>query len=162
MLNPMPGQALAPILIFGYGNPARGDDGLGPRFVELIQPMRERVQFDTITDYQLQVEHALDLVHRQQVIFVDASVSGAAPFEFTRVLPSRDTSYTSHAMTPAALLAVYEQVCDQALPEARLLSIRGYAFELGSPISARAGINLDQAAGSLRELLNTPVDMDPD
>ena len=162
MLNPRPGQALAPILIFGYGNPARGDDALGPRFVELIQPMRERVQFDTITDYQLQVEHALDLAHRQQVIFVDASVSAAAPFEFTQVLPSRDTSYTSHAMTPAALLAVYEQISDQALPDARLLSIRGYAFELGSPISAEAGTNLDHSTGFLRELLNTASDKDPD
>ena len=151
----MPGQALAPVLIFGYGNPARGDDGLGPRFVELIQSMQKHANFDTITDYQLQVEHALDLVHRQQVIFVDASVSTAAPFEFTQVLPSRDTSYTSHAMTPAALLAVYEQVCDQALPDARLLCIRGYDFQLDKPISPRAQRNLVQAAGFLQNLLNS-------
>ena len=157
MLRPPTEGTLAPVLIFGYGNPARGDDGLGPRFVELMQSMRKHAHFDTITDYQLQVEHALDLMHRKQVIFVDASVSAANPFEFTPVLPSRDNSYTSHAMTPAALLAVYERVCDQALPQARLLSIRGYAFELGKPISPRAQTNLDQAARFLRELLGVPA-----
>ena len=160
MLKPDTEGTLAPVLIFGYGNPARGDDGLGPQFVELMQPMQKHAQFDTVTDYQLQVEHALDLENRQQVIFVDASISAAAPFEFTQVLPTRDNSYTSHAMTPAALLAVYEQVCDQALPDAELLSIRGYDFELGKPISARAQSNLLQAAGFLQNVLNSPADMD--
>ncbi len=154
------GEALAPVLIFGYGNPARGDDGLGPRFIELIKPWQERAQFDTLTDYQLQVEHSLDLEHRRQVIFIDASVSAAAPFEFSPVLPARDDSYTSHAMSPAALLAVYEQVCDQALPRAHMLSIRGYEFELGTPISARAQNNLDHAVGFLQQLLNNSRDME--
>lgn len=146
---------LAPVLIFGYGNPARGDDGLGPRVVELMQSGQEPAQFDAITDYQLQVEHSLDLVHRRRVIFVDASVSAAAPYEFTPVLPARDNSYTSHAMSPAAVLAVYEQVCDQALPETNVLSIRGYEFELGSPISAVAGENMRHAVRFLRQLLAT-------
>ena len=148
-------------MIFGYGNPARGDDGLGPRFVELMQLTQANTKVEAVTDYQLQVEHSLDLVHRRQVIFVDASVSAAAPFEFTRLTPTRDNSYTSHAMTPDALLAVYEEVCDLALPDARLLSIRGYEFELGKPISARAQSNLDQAAGFLQKLLDAPADMDP-
>jgi len=146
---------LAPVLIFGYGNPARGDDGLGPRVVELMQSGQERARFDAITDYQLQVEHSLDLVHRRRVIFVDASVSAAAPYEFTPVLPARDISYTSHAMSPAAVLAVYQQVCDQALPETNVLSIRGYEFELGSPISAAAGENMRHAVSFLRQLLAT-------
>jgi len=139
--------------MFGYGNPARGDDGLGPRFIELIQPRQEQAQFDTITDYQLQVEHSLDLERRRRVIFIDASVSAPAPFEFSPVLPARDDSYTSHAMSPAALLAVYEQVCELALPTAHILSIRGYEFDLGTPISARAQSNLDQAVSFLQELL---------
>ena len=107
----------------------------------------------TLTDYQLQVEHSLDLEQRQQVIFIDASVSSPAPFEFSPVLPARDDSYTSHAMSPAALLAVYEQVCERALPTAHILSIRGYEFELGTPISDRAQNNLDQAVRFLQELL---------
>ncbi len=159
-MNVLTEETLAPVLIFGYGNPARGDDGLGPRFIELIQSWQERAQFDTITDYQLQVEHSLDLEHRRQVIFIDASVSAAAPFEFSPVLPARDDSYTSHAMSPAALLAVYEQVCDRALPTAHILSIRGYEFELGTPISAKAQNNLDQAVEFLQQLLNNSRDME--
>ena len=160
MLINMPEQALAPVLIFGYGNPSRGDDGLGPRAVELLLPGQQQAQFNTVTDYQLQVEHSLDLENRKQVIFVDASVSASTPFTFNPVLPSRDNSYTSHAMTPSALLAVYEQVCGDALPDARLLSIRGYEFELGSPISARAQINLDRAVRFLRKFLDNPAALD--
>ena len=153
MLNQLTEGTLAPVLMFGYGNPARGDDGLGPRFIELIQSWQEQAQFDTITDYQLQVEHSLDLEHRRRVIFIDASVSAPAPFEFSPVLPARDDSYTSHAMSPAALLAVYEQVSERALPTAHILSVRGYEFELGTPISDRAQNNLDQAIEFLQKLL---------
>lgn len=155
MLNDPTEGTPAPVLIFGYGNPARGDDGLGSRVIELIQSGQEQAQFDAITDYQLQAEHSLDLVHRRQVIFIDASVSADAPFEFAPVLPARDDSYTSHAMSPAAVLAVYEQVCDQALPETNVLSIRGYEFGLGSPISTGAEENMQQAIRFLRQLLAT-------
>lgn len=145
------------MLLLGYGNPARGDDGLGPKCLELIQSAHNESRFDTLTDYQLQVEHALDLTHRQQIIFIDANISVPAPFEFTQVLPARDDSYTSHAMSPAAVLAVYKQVCEQVLPEANLLSIRAYEFELGMPISAGAQNNLHQAVSFLRQFLNNSL-----
>ncbi len=154
-MNVLTKGSLAPVLLLGYGNPSRGDDGLGPQCIELIQCGQNSLPFDTITDYQLQVEHALDLEHRQRVIFIDASVSAPAPFEFTRVLPVKDDSYTSHAMSPAAVLAVYGQVCEQALPEANLLSIRGYEFELGMAISAGAQNNLHRAISFLQQWLNT-------
>lgn len=153
MLNLLTAETPAPVLIFGYGNPARGDDGLGPRFIELMEPCQEQASFDTLTDYQLQVEHSLDLQHRRQVIFIDASFSATAPFEFLPVLPARDDSYTSHAMSPAALLAVYARVCDRELPTASILSIRGYEFELGTPISAGAANNLALAVKFLQKLL---------
>jgi len=148
-------QAKAAVLLIGYGNPARGDDGLGPRCLELMQSGQQGHRVDTITDYQLQVEHALDLMHRRQVIFIDASITVGSAFRLTPVHPARDNSYTSHAMSPAAVLAVYEQICDQALPEVNLLSIQGYEFEFGTPISARAQENLHQAVSFLRQLMGS-------
>ncbi len=146
-----------PVLLLGYGNPSRGDDGLGPALLEMIEEQRvlERVPdiFDAFTDYQLQIEHALDMQQRQLVVFIDASLSATAPFDYSRLEPCRDNSYTSHAMSPSALLAVYEQVCDDPLPDAYLLGIPAYQFDLGTSITAQARKHLGKARDFVRELL---------
>ena len=139
----------APVLIFGWGNPSRGDDGLGPAFVERMEALRaghpEWDEVECLTDFQLQVEHALDLYGRRRVLFVDASLDAAAPFCVAAVAPARDTSFTTHVMSPAAVLQVYCELEDEEPPPARLLSIRGERFELGDALSAPARDHLEQA-----------------
>ena len=146
-----------PVLLLGYGNPSRGDDGLGPALLEMIEEQRalERAPdiFDALTDYQLQIEHVLDMQKRQLVVFIDASLSATAPFDYSRLEPCRDNSYTSHAMSPSALLAVYEQVCDDPLPDAYLLGIPAYQFDLGTSITAQAREHLGEARDFVQELL---------
>ena len=146
-----------PVLLLGYGNPSRGDDGLGPALLEMIEEARAEGRtpdiFDALTDYQLQIEHALDMQQRQLVVFIDASVSATAPFDYSRLAPCRDNSYTSHVMSPAALLAVYEQVCGEPLPDAFLLGIPGYQFELGTTITPQAHEHLGMARDFVQELL---------
>ncbi|MCC7218819.1 MAG: hydrogenase maturation protease, partial [Burkholderiales bacterium] len=68
---------IAPFLVIGIGNPSRGDDALGPLLVERIEAM-DLPGVECLTDFQLQVEHALDLVGREQVVFVDATAAGEA------------------------------------------------------------------------------------
>ena len=63
-----------PTLVFAWGNPSRGDDALGPCFLEALEAMAPDAT-ELLTDFQLQVEHSLDLVGRQKILFVDASVS---------------------------------------------------------------------------------------
>ncbi len=100
---------------------------------------------DLLTDFQLQIEHALDLENRQYVLFVDAGVACAEPFELRRLQAERDDSFTTHAMSPAAVLAVYQQINQCDPPPAWLLTIRAYEFGLGLPISERARDNLQAA-----------------
>jgi hydrogenase maturation protease len=131
----------AGILVLGWGNLSRGDDALGPLFVAGLQ---ERLasglspQVEFLDDYQLQVEHALDLEGRRHVLFVDASLNCTAPFEARPIHARRDTSYTSHALSPEALLQVYEDMQSHASPPATLLALRGEVFGLGEPLSAVA------------------------
>ena len=108
---------------------------------------------DLLTDFQLQIEHTIDLEARERVLFVDASTSAQAPFEFCPVQPEQDSSYTTHAMSPQALLSVYRQVNGCAPPPAWLLSIRGDEFGLGLPLSTAANSNLLAAFNHLRSLL---------
>jgi hydrogenase maturation protease len=147
----------ARLLIFGYGNPSRGDDALGPELIRLLedeQPRRPSWAGATLlTDFQLQPEHALDLDGRDAVVFVDAAASGPEPYALTRLAAGRDPSYTSHALSPAAVLHVREAILARPVVPAYLLAIRGYGFELGDPMSESALANLDAAVRAVSELL---------
>jgi len=137
-------QATSPVLIFTWGNPSRGDDALGTEVYDQLQ--KENLEdADLLTDFQLQIEHTIDLEKRERVLFIDASVSATAPFEFYRLKPVKDDSYTTHAMSPESLLATYEKVNKAAPPPAFMLSIRGYDFGLGLPMSDKATANLTDA-----------------
>ena len=146
-----------PVLVFACGNPSRGDDAVGPEFIRLLDTMREDGRlsdnFETITDFQLQVEHTLDLEHRELVLFADASVSAGTPFEFRPVFASKDTSFSTHAISPAALMAAYDDVSSLPAPAAFMLGIKAYEFELGEPISDRAHHNLTNACEFTQQLL---------
>jgi len=81
-----------PVLVFGYGNLSRGDDALGPLLLERINDICNLAEIEILTDFQLQVEHALDLDNRTLVLFVDASVSCRSAFDFFQLIPSGDVT----------------------------------------------------------------------
>ncbi|MBI5429943.1 MAG: hydrogenase maturation protease [Nitrosomonadales bacterium] len=141
----------APILIFAIGNESRGDDALAPLLARRIQSDGFG-QVEFIEEYQLQVEHVTDLVGRSAVLFIDADVSCDAPFLFSEITAAHDNSYTSHAMSPSALLHAYRQVYEKDAPSAFLLRIRGYGFELGESPSEAASANLEAATKLVRKL----------
>ncbi len=149
-----------PLLVFGWGNLSRGDDALGPLCLQQLRDAGLCAEVvELLDDYQLQVEHALDLVGRQRVLFVDASLNGPAPFEVTRVQAARDASFSTHAMSPQALLRVYGQLQGEPPPDCTLLAIRGERFGLGEPPSAAALTHLAAAVPwALAWLAGTPVD----
>jgi hydrogenase maturation protease len=146
-----------PVLIFGYGNPSRGDDALGTEFLRLIELVIDQSgqgdHVELLTDFQLQIEHALDLQHREIVLFVDASISAREPYDFYPLIPDRDVTFTTHEMSPQSVLAVYQQFNNAEPPPCYMLAIRGYDFELGQPLSDQARKNLDEAIDFTRALL---------
>ncbi|MGZ8196374.1 MAG: hydrogenase maturation protease, partial [Methylosarcina sp.] len=64
-----------PVLLFAYGNPSRGDDALGPLLLEFVEAHCDLAEIDLLTDFQLQIEHILDMENRALVLFADASVT---------------------------------------------------------------------------------------
>ena len=138
-----------PLLVFGWGNPSRGDDALGPLFIERLteraQSQIEAGRLECLTDFQLQVEHALDLVGRERVLLVDAAVGLSTPFTVSPVVPVAGVSFTTHALAPGALLQVYRDLQHAEPPPCTQLAIRAERFELGEPPSARALADLDVA-----------------
>lgn len=160
MLSLQPAPDVAPKLVLAVGNPSRGDDALGPRAAMALQALA-LPGVEVLTDFQLQVEHALDLLGRSEVVFIDAAASGPAPFTFGPVAAEPEARHSSHSLSPAAVLDAYLRLVGTAPPRSRLLAVRGYAFELGAPLSAGAECNLAAAlailAAELREDIAAPV-----
>ena len=77
------------LIIFAYGNPSRGDDALGPEFLKRLgeESVNHKGQrrYKRITDFQLQIEHAEDLLHRDLALFIDADMAIPPPFSFYRL-----------------------------------------------------------------------------
>jgi hydrogenase maturation protease len=141
----------APVLVLAVGNPSRGDDALGPELAARLEAAA-LPGVEVITEFQLQVENALDLVGRERVIFVDAGTGTPGPYELRRAAPASEFLHTSHALSPEAVLATYERVTGAESPESWVLCVRGEAFELGDGLSATASSHLDAAWQQLVQL----------
>ena len=140
------------ILLIGFGNPGRLDDGLGPAAADAVEKMGlPDVVVDS--DYQLMVEDAATVAQYETVIFVDAAAGGREPFSFTRVEPLAEISFSSHSVEPRAVMGLAHKFFG-AKTEAYLLGIRGCRFnEFGYGLSEQAGRNLDAALVFLAEIL---------
>jgi len=142
------------VLLLGFGNPGRLDDGLGPALADTIA--EEQLPGVTVlSDYQLSPEHAADIAAHHITVFADAAVGGRSPFALRRLLPRPAESFTSHATRPEALLALARD-CFGFRGEAYLLAIRGYAFnDYDERLSGPARENLLAAAQHLTRALRT-------
>lgn len=146
-----------PVLVLGWGNLSRGDDALGPLALAATERLTSLTEgyVECLTDFQLQVEYALDVCGRDRVLFVDAARSGPEPFAATRLEAAWDPTYTTHELSPAAVLHTARTVVGEEPPPAWLLGIRGYSWELGEEPTPRA---LDNLAAALDWLVRWLVD----
>ena len=150
------GDRTAPVLVIGIGNPSRGDDALGPVLISRLQQWQDAgwlEDVELLNDFQLQIEHVLDLADRERVIVVDAAASLDAPYRLlpisTETMDSGSTpaavlGWTTHRLAPNALLALYRSLHGEP-PPLDLLAIGGCSFELGAALSAKAAANLEVA-----------------
>lgn len=148
---------IAPYLIFAIGNESRGDDALGPLLLRELASWLIASglsdQFELIEDFQLQIEHTLDMKDRQLVLFIDAGINTPKPFDFYRAQECDTATLYSHALSPETLLSVYAMLHEEAPPAAFILCIAGDHFELGENLSAQSTDRLATAFGFSKKLL---------
>jgi len=140
------------IVVFGWGNDARGDDGLGPLLIARVA-RASWAGVSTVEDFQLQIEHALDLDGADMALFLDAGKDTKDPFAFAEIGAKRDASHSTHALSPEAVLDVYQRSLGRAPPPAFVLCVRGDRFELGEPLSAEAARRLEAAWAFVEALM---------
>jgi len=71
------------LVVFGWGNDASGDDGLGPLLLARVA-RAAWAGVTTVENFQLQIEHALDLDGAEAALFVDAGKDTPAPVRVCR------------------------------------------------------------------------------
>jgi len=144
----------ATVLLLGFGNPGRRDDGLGPALAEAVAALGlDGVDVDA--NYQLQVEDAADVAEHDVVLFADADVACEPPFRLRRVEPAEGARFTTHSVPPEAVMAIARREYGAAT-RGYLLGIRGYDFDgFGERLSGRAAAHLEAAVAFVAELLGT-------
>ncbi len=155
--RPSPGPQL---IILAWGNESRGDDGAGPELARRLRGLG-RDELVVIEDMQLQIEHVADIVAGVPVLFVDASVAIDEGFAVERIAPRQDPTITTHAVSPQALLQLYELSENTQAPPAWQLHIAGRDFGLGAGAGAVSRAGTEAAWECLQTLLEQPPSLWP-
>jgi hydrogenase maturation protease len=140
------------VLIVAYGNPLRGDDGVGWIVAEQLQRTLVPPEVEILKLQQLVPEIAEELSHANAVIFVDASCDGV-PGEIRRkpvTAPPGKVRF-SHHLSPADVLELARQLYGAA-PQAFCISLTGHNFGHNEELSPTASAQLPQLAAVVEEL----------
>ena len=116
-------------LIIGIGNDSRQDDGLGWALLDLIEDSVPD-KTELVYRYQLNIEDADLIKDAGSVLFVDAckdDISEGCVIE--KCKPNGAITFTTHALSPSAILALCNQIYD-ANPDSYVLKMQGYEWEL--------------------------------
>ena len=142
-------------LLIGIGNSGREDDGLGWAFLEQVE-QHAVAESDFLYRYQLNLEDAEQISHYEQVVFVDAfrgELEGG--YSFTRCTPYAGSGFSTHMLLPESTLYLCQQLYKQ-VPQAWVLAIQGYQWELKEDISPQAKVNLGKALAWFRSWAGIP------
>lgn len=146
-------------LIYGIGNIGRQDDGLGWEFIDWLETSSACAKAEKVRFYQLNLEDADLISHKQRVLFVDASKDTTVDsFRLYKAEPKMDFSFTSHAMSIETIMATCRQ-CFGKIPEVYVLAIRGYEWELQIGLTEQAKNNLHLATSHIYRAATAPPKM---
>ena len=145
------------ILIYGYGNPGRQDDGIGARFVELADVWIEQGNLSgvfTDCNYQLNIEDSALVADYDMVIFVDASVvAEVEDFKLETIHPNDATiEFTMHAVSTSYVVDLCQKLYGKH-PQAYVLHVKAYEFDFIEELTPKAIENLNNAFQFIKEFI---------
>lgn len=154
------------VLVIGYGNTLRGDDGVGYQVAETLAEWQiSRVR--SLAVHQLLPELAADIAAVDVVVFVDAAVAmrqgrscvNTPPtpnITITPLIVGGETPLRTHLVTPQLLLGLAQHLYG-VTPAAYLLAIPAIDFALGTSLSPIARTGQELALDYLKCWLSNPT-----
>ncbi len=147
------GRDVIRLLIIGFGNPLRSDDGFGWYVAQELARTIKHPGIRVIAAHQLMPEMADEARRAQQVVFIDAARDGnPGTVKCTTIKPDQAPVNFSHHLSPAAILRLTADLYDQR-PAAQLLTVTGERFELGESMSPSVTAALPQVMAQIRSLV---------
>ncbi|HEY9620008.1 MAG TPA: hydrogenase maturation protease [Crinalium sp.] len=142
----------APILVIGYGNTLRSDDGVGYRVAETVADWN-RVDVRSLPLHQLTPDLAEVISTAQVVIFVDASVIPATTLQIETLQPDTAPAFTGHVVNPRSLLALSQALYGH-VPIAYHLLIPVTSVAFGETFSAVTQANFAVALREIQDIVD--------
>ncbi len=140
------------VLILGYGNPIRGDDGIGQAVATQVETWN-LPNVRSLALHQLTPELAETLSQVDMAIFVDASLEGET-VKVSALEPVNSTELKwGHYLNPKSLLSLAEALYGKQ-PKAWLIAVPGINFELCDRLSPEAEKGVITALKIIQNLLN--------
>ena len=139
------------LLVIGYGNTLRGDDGVGPRVAEAVEALK-LPGVRTFTCQQLSPEHAEMISQAARVVFVDAAVDAPKEVQLRELVPGDTTQLMAHAADPRTMLALAREVFAHA-PKAWWLTIPAVSLEFSEVLSRETRDGLAVAVQRIKVLI---------
>jgi len=140
----------AGLLVIGYGNTLRSDDGVGPKVADTVAALA-LPGVRALTLPLLTPELADPVSQARVVIFVDATVDAPREVQLRELAPADTSQIMAHSASPATLLALARDVFGHA-PEAWLLTIPVENIDIGEELSAFARRGLEVAVEEIKKL----------
>ncbi|SPE23474.1 Ni,Fe-hydrogenase maturation factor (hox operon) [Acidobacteriia bacterium SbA2] len=127
---------MSKVLIIGYGNPLRSDDGFGWQASRMIARELTGHIADVITCHQLTPELAEPLSQSSHVVFIDADAEGEpGQIHWREVRPEAPSSSAlTHTCSPAGLLSSAARLYGRC-PQAVAVTVTAQSFEFGDSLS---------------------------
>jgi hydrogenase maturation protease len=149
---------MAHVLIIGYGNPLRGDDGFG--WQAALRMSREQLGegVHVLALHQLTPEMAERISRADRVIFLDASLR-LAPGEIgVEELEPADltTALFTHHLNPVTLIACARTLY-QASVSATVISVGAAALGYQEELSPQVAATIPEVIERVRELARSAV-----
>ncbi len=138
------------VLLIGYGNTLRCDDGIGQLVAITVETWHEPL-VESLYIHQLTPELAEKIAEFEVVMFVDASIE-CATVQLTPIKSSSINNNFTHHLTPESLIYLTEFLY-QKTPKAWLISIPIKNLNLGEEISDLAREGKQKALKKIRQIL---------
>ena len=138
------------ILVLGYGNTLRSDDGVGPLVAETIAGL-QLPGVETLVAGLLTPELADPISRAGTVVFVDAAVDAPREAQLRPCAPAESSQIMAHAADPKTMLALARDVFGHS-PQAYLLTIPVENLAIGEELTPFAREGMARAVELIRKL----------
>jgi hydrogenase maturation protease len=146
-------EALPRILILGYGNPFRSDDGLGWHIAVQLFRSTSSPEIEVLPCLQLTPELAEPISRAERVLFLDSTRQGTpGQFQCQQVEPVAGAASFTHELSPAVLLSIARDLYG-AYPQAYILTICGESFETGESLTPSVEASVPELKARVRALI---------